>query len=192
MSRARDYLIAAAVVVALLLSLAWALRSDPGRRNWEIFTEMAYSQAAESNTLQASLPGGLSQQALVPGVVPRGAALAVFGPGPEEALRAGAELQQPLDVDDVAVQQRGRELYGIYCSVCHDAAGDGRGPAVLRGVLPPPSLQAERARAMPDGQMFHVLSFGQGAMASYAPELGERERWAVVRHVRALQDRSKP
>ena len=59
----------------------------------------------------------------------------------------------------------------MYCSVCHDSRGDGQGPVVSRGMLPPPSLKASRALTLSDGELFHVLTYGQGNMASYAAQL---------------------
>ena len=79
----------------------------------------------------------------------------------------------------------------MYCTVCHDSAGDGRGPVVARGFLPPPSLHAARALAMPDGELFHVITHGQGNMASYASQLTPEERWQVVLHVRRLQEEAQ-
>jgi hypothetical protein len=40
---------------------------------------------------------------------------------------------------------------------------------------------------MPDGQMFHLLTYGQGNMASYATHLTAEERWYVIGHIRNLQ-----
>ena len=111
-----------------------------------------------------------------------------FDAGPEEALRAGRELESPLDPGDAAALELGRGLYGIYCTVCHDAGGEGRGPVVLRGMLPPPSLHAARATQMRDGEMFHILTYGQGNMASYAAQLSRDERWRVILYVRQLQE----
>jgi len=191
-SSARDYVAVSLVVCGGLWALQRGLDVDTTRRNREVFTEMVYSSAGESLTVSAVLPGGTTQQPLVDGVVVRGVAGPVYGDGPQEAERAGRELASPIAADDAAAAERGRRLYATYCSVCHDEAGEGRGTAVLRGLPPPPSLHAARARALPDGQVFHLIGHGQGAMAGYASQLDELERWQVVRHVRALQERSRP
>jgi mono/diheme cytochrome c family protein len=187
MSGARGFIIVAVVVTVLLALLRTGLRTDPGRRNLEIFTEMVYSPANESFSASVALPLGKTQQDLVPGVVARGRMPFRYGPGPDQAARAGAELANPFQPDDVAALEEGRRLYATYCTVCHDPAGDGRGPVVLRGMLPPPSLHAARATAMPDGELFHVLTRGQGNMASYAAQMSPEERWKVVLHVRRMQ-----
>lgn len=187
MTGARGYLIVAALVSLFLAGLHRAVRGDPRQRNLEVFTEMVYSRAVESFTASGELPGGVTQQPLVAGVVPRGELPLHFGVGPEEALRAGRELANPLSPENTADVGRGQQLYGIYCVVCHDAGGNGRGPVVLRGMLPPPSLHAVRALEMADGEMFHIVTYGQGNMASYAAQLSREERWQVILYVRSLQ-----
>jgi mono/diheme cytochrome c family protein len=57
--------------------------------------------------------------------------------------------------------------------------------AAVAGV--PPSLLAEHALKMKDGQMFHVLTFGQNNMPSYASQLSREDRWSVIGFVRSLQ-----
>jgi len=187
LKRIRGYLIVAVVIAVCSLLVSKLTTRDPNQRNLEIFTEMVYSKAVESFTASSQLPGGVSQQPLVAGVVPRGLLPLPFGPGPEEAKRAGVELQNPFTGDDQAFA-RGQRLYAIYCVNCHDAGGNGRGPIVQRGMLPPPSLHAARALELPDGEMFHILTFGQGNMASHAAQLSRDERWQVLLYVRRLQE----
>jgi len=181
------FLGAALLALALVAGLARALQPDPLQRNFELFTEMAYSKAFESFAPNPCFADGRTLQPLVAGVVPRGTQPFPYGSGPEEALRAGRELPNQVPADDPQVATLGAELYRIACVVCHDARGNGKGSVTLRGMLPPPSYHAARALQMADGEMFHILTRGQGNMASYAAELSERERWLVIRHVRRLQ-----
>ena len=157
-------------------------------RNYEFMPEMVYSKAAESFSASSLLPGGITNQGLVAGVVPRGSEPYPYGLGEEETLRAGAELVNPfaeIEADDL---ERGRRMYSIYCSVCHDDRGDGVGPAVMRGMLGPPTLKSDRALTLTDGSLFHILTQGQGNMASYAAQLSDADdRWRVVRWIRQLQ-----
>lgn len=53
------------------------------------------------------------------------------------------------------------------------------------------NLLEERLRAVPDGQIFDVITVGFGLMASYAYQLPPRDRWAVVAYVRRLQQESQ-
>jgi len=187
-SGARGYLIVAAVISAVVLFLNSFLRPDYSQRNSEIFTEMVYSRAYESFSPSPFLPGGVTQQPVAEGVVVRGQSPLYFGPGTEEAQRAGRELLNPIAGDDSAALANGAELYITYCVICHDAGGNGKGTVVMRGMLPPPSLHAVRAKDMADGEMFHILTHGQANMASYAAQLSPTERWQVVRYVRKLQE----
>jgi len=176
------------VPVLLLLSfLERLLTPDARSRNWEIFSEMAYSKAMESMSPSAFLAGGTTQQPVVPGVVPLDAHPFHFGPAPEEAQRAGRELSNPFG-DEPDVLARGGLVYGVFCAPCHGGDGAGRGPVVERGFLPPPSLHAARARSIADGEMFHVLTMGQGNMGSYAAQVSVEDRWRVIRFVRTLQE----
>ncbi len=46
---------------------------------------------------------------------------------------------------------------------------------------------ADRAVQMKDGQMFHILTYGQANMPSFAAQLSEDDRWNAILHVRTLQ-----
>ena len=176
--------------IAILLLLEVLLRPNPRERNYEFFSEMVYSVANETQSRSSILPGLTTQQPVVEGVVVRGQTPFHYGTGPEEAKRAGEDLANPF-VGDPDAQARGAELYRIFCAVCHGGDGGGRGPVVMRGMLPPPSMQGARALEMKDGEMFHVLTMGQGNMASYAAQLSADDRWKVILHVRALQGGSR-
>jgi len=40
---------------------------------------------------------------------------------------------------------------------------------------------------MREGQMYHVISLGQGNMASYASQVTRDDRWRAILHIRRLQ-----
>ena len=87
----------------------------------------------------------------------------------------------------LALVQRGRQRYDIYCSPCHGYTGAGDGMVVRRGFRPPASFHDARLRGQPDGYFFDVITSGFGAMPAYAAEVPVADRWAVVAYVRALQ-----
>jgi mono/diheme cytochrome c family protein len=86
-----------------------------------------------------------------------------------------------------ALVERGRQRYGIYCAECHGADGYGQGIVVRRGFPAPPSFHGPRERGEPAGQVFEVLSRGQGVMYGYADRIVPADRWAIVAYIRALQ-----
>ena len=45
---------------------------------------------------------------------------------------------------------------------------------------------------MKDGQLFHILTYGQGSMTSFAAQLTPDGRWDVINYVRRLQQQEAP
>jgi Ni/Fe-hydrogenase subunit HybB-like protein/mono/diheme cytochrome c family protein len=174
-----------------LVGLCELLHPDPRQPNREFLPDMAHPVAYGTYAPNPNFPDGKTLQAPVAGTLPRGQLPLPYRATPEDAQRAGLELHNPFSFEDQAARQRGAFLYAHYCAVCHGPAAKGDGPVTLRGVPPPPSLLAEKARQMKDGQIFHVLTYGQGNMASYAAQLSRQDRWCVILQVRAFQKQVK-
>jgi mono/diheme cytochrome c family protein len=85
------------------------------------------------------------------------------------------------------VLARGQQRYEIFCSPCHDRLGTGQGMIVRRGFTPARSFHDPRLRDAPAGHFFEVITQGFGPMPSYANQLSEHDRWAVIAYIRALQ-----
>jgi hypothetical protein len=83
--------------------------------------------------------------------------------------------------------KRGHERFNIYCSPCHDRAGDGNGIVVQHGFVPPPSYHTDAIRQLPDGQIFDIITNGIRTMPSYGYQVQVADRWAIVSYIRALQ-----
>lgn len=124
----------------------------------------------------------------VPGTVVRGvlATDPVFfqGKNPDGTWVASLTLAR-----DKALLERGQDRYNIYCAPCHDRTGSGKGLIVTnyQGFAPPPSFHEERIRLMPDGQVFDTITNGVRTMPSYRHQIAERDRWAIVAYLHALQ-----
>lgn len=187
MKESRGVLAAVVIAAALLLGARALLAPDPSVRAFEVFPDMVRSPALRSLEPSPSLPLGMVQQPLVPGVVVHGSEEFPYAAGPEECARAGRELANPLAPDDTAASERGGRLFARFCTPCHGADGEGLGNAVLRGMLPPPSFRADHAIGLKDGELYHILTRGQNNMASYAAQLAPEDRWKVILHLRALQ-----
>ena len=92
----------------------------------------------------------------------------------------------PFEVT-MEVLARGQERYEIFCSPCHDRLGTGQGMIVRRGFTPARSFHEPRLRDTPTGHFFEIITQGFGPMPSYADQLSEQDRWAVIAYIRALQ-----
>lgn len=106
-----------------------------------------------------------------------------------KAPAASAERRPPLTL---ALLERGRQRFDIYCAPCHGYAGDGDGVIVSRGFPRPPSYHSPRLRDAADAHFYDVISNGYGVMFSYADRVEPRDRWAITGYIRALQRTREP
>lgn len=116
-----------------------------------------------------------------------------FRPYPYGANAEGAkELKNPVAMTSDSLRY-GKQMYETTCVVCHGPAGQGNGYVVGENKYPmPPTLTSARVRNWEDGEIYHVITHGQGRMWSYKNQLYPLERWAVVNYVRALQRADYP
>jgi mono/diheme cytochrome c family protein len=169
------------------LGLNWFLGRDYAQPNSDFLPGMAEPVSYGAFAPNPNFPDGKTLREPAAGTVPRGRLPLHYRATPEDAVRAGQELHNPFAAGDEPARERGAYIFGSYCQVCHGPQGQGNGPAAQRGVPPPPSLRDGKSKAMKDGQLFHILTYGQGNMASYAAQLSPDDRWRVIVHVRSLQ-----
>src|SRR5690606_38265772 len=135
-----------------------------------------YGEAAFRNGVEAQLPAE--------GSVARGHIPFDIDNTTEGFELAKASLTSPLDSTAVDLE-RGKELYNIYCGICHGTKGDGQGNLVKREkILGIPSYD-DAGRAITEGSTYHTIYYGKNAMGSYANQLNEEERWQVTAYVRS-------
>lgn len=145
--------------------------------NWMM--EQSRVNAQSESTFFAN---GNGMQKPVKGTVSRNAMPYLYADNPEDA---GRLMINPLPFSKSNLEL-GEKKFNIYCSPCHGyhAQGDSR----LRGQFPaPPSLHSRKVKEWPDGRIYHIIMQGQGVMPSYAKQLTEKERWAVILYIRTLQ-----
>jgi mono/diheme cytochrome c family protein len=126
--------------------------------------------------------------ALIPpdGTIARGHSLFEYSNTNDGYELAKNGLTSPLDSDEVDMK-RGKELYSIYCAVCHGNKGDGQGILMKREkILGIPSY-SDVGRAITEGSTYHTIYYGKNSMGSYAGQLNEEERWQVTHYVMKLK-----
>jgi mono/diheme cytochrome c family protein len=184
------------LLVAFVATTAAALalkERDVSRPNFEFLpeTQMSSSAAYDSFAPNPNFPDGSTLRMPPTGTIARGHLPAFrYLPTTEDALRAGRELTSPFKEGSPDYErrlQRGTQVFDNICQTCHGPIGEGNGPVTQKGFPLPTSLLADRAIRMRDGQMFHVVTFGQGKMPGLAALLSPEDRWSAILHVRMLQ-----
>jgi len=183
-----NLILLAALAVCLLL--IFTTGRDFSLPNIEFMPDMAHAIPYESFASNPVFRDGKTLQIPPAGTIPRGSRILHYEATPEDALRAGLELSSPLAADDQEARRRGAFLYSVFCQQCHGPTGEGDGPVARAGFPPPPSLLLDKTRQMADGQLFHVLTFGQGNMPAHAAQVSVTDRWKAVAHVRVLQEKA--
>ncbi len=87
----------------------------------------------------------------------------------------------------MALLERGRQRFDIYCAPCHGRSGDGNGMIVQRGFPHPPSYYSDALRNAPSQLFYDVITHGYGVMYPYGDRVAPADRWAIVAYIRALQ-----
>ncbi|MFT5601553.1 MAG: outer membrane protein OmpA-like peptidoglycan-associated protein/cytochrome c553 [Flavobacteriales bacterium] len=81
----------------------------------------------------------------------------------------------------------GKELFTSFCMHCHGAKGAGDGAVVTKGNFNAPSPYNGGYKNRTLGQIFHVITYGKGAMGPHGSQLNKDERWKAALYVRSLQ-----
>lgn len=155
------------------------------KRNLEYPNQMAVSPAYRSQSANPVLKQGITDQMPVAGTIPRGFVPFHYGASPEEAKRAGLELTNPVK-SDAKNLERGKYVYTNNCAVCHGGGGAGDGPVIPK-YPNPPSFKTETSRALPDGELFHVITRGRNNMPAAESQISAEDRWKLILHIRRLQ-----
>lgn len=177
------------LALALVLCIAYGLlvRSQPSRPNVEVLPEMVRTVAYKAYSANPNFADGKTLQEPPPDTIPRGFRSVELQGSEAGAVRAGEELSNPYNFEDLAAFTRGAFVFRTWCLPCHGATGRGDGPVAMHGFPAPPPFNSEKTLALKDGRMFHILTFGQKNMPSYASQVAEEDRWKAIIYVRSLQ-----
>src|SRR5258706_9915028 len=119
-------------------------------------------------------------------VAPPLGALTITAEAPLSRDDAGERLVNPLPRTPETLA-RGRQLYEIYCLVCHGTTGAGDGKVGAKFGTPIPSLNDPAVVERKDGFLYGTIREGGFIMPKYAESMTPEERWAVVHYLRSLQ-----
>jgi len=175
--------------VSLLLIFSLLLTScfDPSKPNFQYFPDMYQSLAYETYAESDAFSNGIEAQIPPDGSIARGWDPYDFEDSTEGYELAKNQLQSPIEVNEFNMT-KGKELYEIYCSICHGDKGDGMGVLAQREKFL--GIPAYIDRDITLGSIYHVLMYGINSMGSHAGQVNEEERWQIAQYVMKLREES--
>lgn len=161
---------------------------------WEYAPDMYYSKGYEpynqgdSNKVN---PYGMSMREPVAGTIAYGKSDYQYAlPNSGEGYEASAtQIVAPADLTDA--DGRGKYLYDIYCSPCHGASGNNDGEVFKKVSTLKPAWKGysdEYIKTLPEGKIYHTLTYGKNNMGSHASVLKPVDRWRVIKYVKQLSN----
>lgn len=171
------------ITVFAFTLIATSCRSDKSP-NYEYFPNMYQSVGYETYQETDAFANGQSNQLLAEGSLKRGFVPYEL-PNTNEGYEA-SKLVTISKIDTASVDmEKTKELYDIYCAICHGEKGNGKGYLVEREkILGVPSY-ADRQVTI--GSVYHVLTYGLNSMGAYSNQLDQKERWMVSQYVMKLK-----
>lgn len=120
----------------------------------------------------------------------------------DERTRAIAEIIDnpfPITAEGLA---RGKELYNVFCGICHGENAGGLGYLVreadpAKGIdagkypVAPANLLLDDYASSSNGRYYHAIMYGKNVMGGYADKMNYEERWQVIHYIRSLQAKDK-
>lgn len=152
--------------------------------NYQYMPNMYESVGYETYSESKAFKNGKEGQLPVEGTIKRGFEVYDYPNSTAGYEAAKASLKSPLDSTAVNMD-KAKELYEIYCAICHGNTGNGKGKLVTQGkYLGVPSY---KDRPITEGSVFHVQQYGINSMGSYANQMSKNERWMVTAYVMKLK-----
>jgi len=160
--------------------------SDKSKPNFELIQDMMESPSIKPQEYDETSPNHSGMRVPPEGTQPLG-----FEPYRYAKDIAGAEKNKnPLAGDfSEDTLKVGLKFYVTNCAICHGEQGQGgeKLSVAQTMALKPPSLLSDKVTKWTDGQIYHVITVGQGVMGPYASHIPQNSRWQVVNYIRTLQ-----
>jgi mono/diheme cytochrome c family protein len=172
------------IVAVVGLSFMATSCFDKAKPNYQFMPNMYEAVSYETYSEHEIFKGGVEAQVPAEGSIKRGFVPYEIPNTPEGYALAKASLKSPLSAEDLNAD-KAKELYTVYCAICHGDKGDGKGNLVVKEkFLGVPSY---KDREITDGSIYHVVTYGLNSMGSHANQLSQEERWQVADYVLKLK-----
>jgi mono/diheme cytochrome c family protein len=169
---------------SIVLALGLGSCQDPSKPNYQYFPNMYEPVGYEAYADSDAFANGIEAQLPAEGSIARGWQPYEYPDTNDGYEMAKDELQSPLAQTEAHLAE-GKELYGLYCAVCHGKKGDGQGILMTREKFLGVPSYADRE--ITEGSIYHVLMYGKNAMGSHAGQVNAAERWQIAQHVMELR-----
>lgn len=188
----KKYSITALVACALVVSCS----KDPNSPGYEYMPDMYRSNAVEAY-VDYQNPDVLSARIPPAGTIPYSSDKMMAMANMPYALQdnpadyeKSAMVTNPIPYSEEAVKE-GKVLYEKFCMHCHGEKGDGQGQIVVNGKLSGvPSYTAGALTTLPEGKMFHSITYGKGLMGPHKSLVNKVERWKIIHYIHNLQGKT--
>ena len=181
-------IIIAFVLMAILATVFESCDSkrEPGKT---YMPDMAYSRAFEAYAANDLKKEGINYVPYpVEGTIRRGDLFPYTLPNDSNGYKMSAEVRDPLPSLDTIQMAEAQRLFNINCAICHGSNMDAQGPLSTGGKIPAvANLTLAQYVKMPEGTMFHSITYGKNNMGSYASQLSRMQRWMVIQYVKSKQ-----
>jgi mono/diheme cytochrome c family protein len=182
------FVVCSALTGLLLAGFASCGKKDANSHGVEFMPDMYRSPSLEYYQVH-TVDGDTIYNAKSPvkGSIARGYMPYVYENNATGYEAAGASLKNPLAAKSrEEYEKEGEVIYGKFCIHCHGAAGMGDGKVAAKLPGAPPAYSGT-LKNLPEGKIFHSITYGKGLMGQHASQLTQEERWKLVYFVQKLQ-----
>ena len=181
------------VSVAAVAQLASCTNDDPKKPGYEYMPDMYRAVGYETYSSNPNFADSMTARQPVKGTIARGDMVYndydrlpyTIADTPEGYELAGTTIHNPLEKSVVNMDE-GKRLYTNYCRHCHGDLGKGDGPVAQNNGPKPPAYDGT-LKDLPEGKMFHTVTYGKNMMGSHASQLTPTQRWKIIMYVQTLQ-----
>lgn len=163
---------------------------DHSQPNIEVIQDMMESPTIKPQEYDEGSPNNSGMRVPPAGTQPVGFVPYKYAASFENSAKNKNPLAGDFSEETLKV---GLKFYQTNCLLCHGSLGEG-GEKMSIGekmALKPPSILTAKINKWSDGEMYHVITMGQGVMGPYASHIPQEYRWQVVNYVRHLQKEAK-
>lgn len=186
------YILLGSIAATALMSSCVSRGNNPG---WEYAPDMYYSKGYEAySQVDSNLinPYGMNMREPVPGTVAYGQLDFKYNlENNGEGYESAAALTAPFEIN--LQDGRGQYLYNIYCTPCHGMTGNNDGEVFKKVSTLKPAWKGysdDYIKTLPEGKIYHTLTYGKNNMGSHASVLKPSDRWKVIKYVKFLSGKS--